>query len=69
MHLLPREEQKLLLHAVGSIAQKRLARGVKLNLTEATGLVASVSQSNIPSIRILFNPSSLVRWVSPNQIG
>jgi urease gamma subunit len=28
----------------GSLAQKRLARGVKLNTTEATALIASVLQ-------------------------
>lgn len=47
MHLLPREVDKVLLHQVGSIAQKRLARGVRLNLTEATALIASVLQELI----------------------
>lgn len=47
MHLLPREEAKLLLTAVGGLAQRRLARGVRLNLTEATGLLASVLQELI----------------------
>lgn len=42
MHLLPREIGKVLLHNVGSLAQKRLARGVRLNLTEATALIATV---------------------------
>ncbi|QRW04555.1 urease [Ceratobasidium sp. AG-Ba] len=37
----PREHDKLLLHQLGSLAQKRLARGVKLNSTEATALIAS----------------------------
>ncbi|KAI8582831.1 hypothetical protein K450DRAFT_225013 [Umbelopsis ramanniana AG] len=41
MRLVPRELDKLLLHQVGSLAQKRLARGVKLNHTEATALIAS----------------------------
>lgn len=44
MHLLPRETDKVLLHSVGFLAQKRLARGVRLNLTEATALIASVLQ-------------------------
>lgn len=44
MNLLPREELRLLLHSAGSLAQKRLARGVKLNLIEATALIASVLQ-------------------------
>ncbi|QRV90409.1 amidohydrolase family protein [Ceratobasidium sp. AG-Ba] len=41
MRLPPREHDKLLLHQLGSLAQKRLARGVKLNSTEATALIAS----------------------------
>ena len=47
MHLLPREIDKILLHNVGSLAQKRLARGLRLNLTEATALIASVLQEMI----------------------
>ena len=47
MHLLPREENKLLLSAVGNLAQRRLARGLRLNLSEATGLIASVLQELI----------------------
>lgn len=47
MNLLPREETRLLLHSAGSLAQKRLARGVKLNLVEATALVGSVLQELI----------------------
>lgn len=47
MHLLPREIGKVLLHNVGFLAQKRLARGVRLNLTEATALIASVLQEMI----------------------
>ena len=41
MKLVPRELDKLVLHQVGFLAQKRLARGLKLNHTEATALVAS----------------------------
>ncbi|KAK4048672.1 Urease [Microbotryomycetes sp. JL201] len=47
MHLLPRELDKLQLHAAGSLAQKRLARGVRLNMTEATALLATVLQELI----------------------
>lgn len=47
MHLLPRERDKILLHQVGSLAQKRLARGVRLNQTEATALIAAVLQERI----------------------
>lgn len=41
MHLSPREIDKLALHAAGALAQKRLARGLRLNHPEATALVAS----------------------------
>ena len=42
MRLSPREIDKLALHAAGSLAQKRLARGLRLNHPEACALVASV---------------------------
>jgi len=41
MHLAPRELDKLQLHQVGVLAQKRLARGRRLNHPEAVGLIAS----------------------------
>ncbi|KAN0064872.1 Urease [Thecaphora frezii] len=47
MHLLPREQDKLLLHHAGTLAQKRLARGVRLNQTEATALIATVLHERI----------------------
>ena len=42
MHLSPRELDKLTLHAAGAVAQKRLARGVRLNHPEAVALIATV---------------------------
>lgn len=47
MNLLPREQDKLLLFTAGSLAQRRLARGVRLNYVEATALLASVLQELI----------------------
>ncbi|KAG8908005.1 Urease [Tulasnella sp. 403] len=47
MKLAPRELDKLILHQTGTLAQRRLARGCKLNLTEATALIASVIQERI----------------------
>src|SRR5438445_7219859 len=41
MHLIPREIDKLLLHGAGSLAQKRLARGLRLNRPEAVALIAA----------------------------
>ena len=43
MKLTPRELDHLRLHDAGFLAQKRLARGVRLNLAEATALLASQS--------------------------
>ena len=42
MHLTPREIEKLLLHNAGFLAQKRLARGLRLNHPEAVALIATV---------------------------
>src|SRR3954462_5988736 len=41
MHLTPREIDKLLLHQAGVLAQKRLARGVRLNHPESVALIAT----------------------------
>ena len=41
MKLTPREVEKLTLHGAGSLAQKRLARGLRLNYTEAVALIAT----------------------------
>ncbi len=42
MHLQPREIDKLLLHGAGVLAQKRLARGLRLGYPEAVALLATV---------------------------
>ncbi|KAK5992654.1 Urease [Cladobotryum mycophilum] len=47
MHLVPKELDKLVISQVGFLAQKRLARGVKLNHSEATALIASNLQELI----------------------
>lgn len=41
MHLTPRELEKLSLHNAGFLAQKRLARGVRLNYPESIALIAT----------------------------
>lgn len=41
MHLTPRDIDKLLLHGAGFLAQKRLARGLRLNYPEAVALLAT----------------------------
>src|ERR1043165_5368683 len=42
MHLTPREIEKLTLHQAGFLAQKRLARGLRLNHPESVALIATV---------------------------
>src|SRR5437764_1121315 len=41
MHLSPQEVDKLVLHQAGVLAQKRLARGLRLNHPEAVALIAT----------------------------
>ena len=41
MHLTPRELDKLVLHQAGFLAQKRLARGLRLNYVEAVALIGT----------------------------
>src|SRR5580704_17671270 len=41
MHLAPRDLDKLILHGAGVVAQKRLARGLRLNYPEAVALIAT----------------------------
>ncbi len=41
MHLSPRDLDKLILHGAGFLAQKRLARGLRLNYPEAVALIAT----------------------------
>src|SRR3954463_3033334 len=41
MHLTPHELDKLVLHQAGFLAQKRLARGLRLNYPEAVALIAT----------------------------
>jgi urease subunit gamma/beta len=41
MHLTPRDLDKLVLHGAGVLAQKRLARGLRLNYPEAVALIGA----------------------------
>jgi len=41
MHLTPQEADKLALHQAGVLAQKRLARGLRLNYPESVALIAA----------------------------
>ena len=44
MHLSPRETEKLMLFLAGELAEKRRARGLKLNYPEAIALISSQLQ-------------------------
>lgn len=46
MHLSPRESEKLLLYLAGELAEKRKARGLKLNYPEAIALISSRLQES-----------------------
>ena len=46
MHLTPRESEKLLLFLAGELAEKRKARGLKLNYPEAIALISSRLQES-----------------------
>ena len=41
MHLSPKDLDKLVLHQAGALAQKRLARGLRLNYPESVALIAT----------------------------
>ena len=41
MYLTPRDTDKLILHQAGFLAQRRLARGLRLNYVEAVALIAT----------------------------
>lgn len=44
MHLTPQERDKLLIHMAADVAKQRKARGLKLNLPEATALISADMQ-------------------------
>jgi urease subunit gamma len=44
MHLTPQERDKLLTYTAGLVARERKARGLKLNVVEATALISSALQ-------------------------
>ncbi len=41
MHLTPREQEKLLIYVAAEVAQKRKARGLKLNYPEAMAILTA----------------------------
>ena len=43
MHLTPREFDKLLIHMMADVAQKRKSKGLKLNHPEAVAIISAVA--------------------------
>ena len=41
MHLIPREQERLMTHLAGELAKQRKARGLKLNYPEAIAYITS----------------------------
>jgi urease subunit gamma/beta len=69
MHLSPRDLDKLLLHNAGALAQKRLARGLRLNYPEAMALIAAVLLEFIREGRTVSDLMSLGRQIlGRNQV-
>jgi urease subunit gamma len=59
MHLTPREQEKLLIVVAADLAQRRRARGLKLNYTEA---VALITAEVLEGIRDGRSVSDLMAW-------
>lgn len=47
MHLVPREQEKLMIYLAGMIARDRKARGLKLNYPETVALISAEVQEEI----------------------
>lgn len=69
MHLTPTDIDKLLLHGAGTLAQKRLARGLRLNYPEAVALIAAVLLEFIRDGRTVSELMNLGRqFLGSNQV-
>jgi urease subunit gamma/beta len=69
MHLSPRELDKLVLHQAGFVAQKRLARGTRLNHPESVALIATVLLEFIRDGRTVADLMDLGRkFLGRNQV-
>ena len=68
MKLIPRELDKLKLSAAGALAQRRLARGVRLNYPEATALIASqVRRTALPGRAVRMRQRVAVRLIATRR--
>ena len=63
MHLAPDDVEKLMLHSAGFLAQKRLARGLRLNYPEAVALLATQILEFIRDGRTLAEVEEMTRSI------
>ncbi len=63
MWLTPRESEKLLIYVAADLARKRRARGLKLNVPEATALITEALLEGARDGRLLTEVMSLGRQV------
>lgn len=63
MHLAPDDVEKLMLHSAGFLAQKRLARGLRLNYPEAVALLATQILEFIRDGRTLAEVEEMARSI------
>ena len=62
MNLLPRERDKLLLFSAGLLAERRKARGVKLNYPESVAYISAAINARKSPL------STSALWVRPTNV-
>jgi urease subunit gamma len=63
MQLTPREQEKLLIHVAADVARRRRARGVRLNVPEATALITEAMLEGARDGRSVSEVMALARQV------
>jgi len=63
MQLTPREQEKLLIHVAADVARRRRARGLRLNVPEATALITEAMLEGARDGRSVSEVMALARHV------
>ncbi len=63
MQLTPREQEKLLIHVAADVARRRRARGLRLNVPEATALITEAMLEGARDGRSVADVMALARQV------
>jgi urease subunit gamma len=63
MQLTPREQEKLLIHVAADVARRRRARGLRLNVPEATALITEAMLEGARDGRSVSEVMALARQV------